>query len=155
MNSDLSGPSTRTRPSTLLWVLASFPVACFTCALVTDFAYTQTADMMWANFSAWLLAVGMAGGVVAALAGLVHLAIRRQVRGAPPVWPAALGSVLVLLLALLNNLVHSRDAWTSVVPLGISLSVITVIVMFVTVWLASGPQRLSRVSRVQYAGVRS
>lgn len=139
----------------MVWVLAAFPIACFTCTLVTDFAYTQTADVMWADFSEWLLAAGMAGGVIAGIAGLVHLALTRRTRGPQPVWPAVLGSVLVLIVALFNNLVHSRDAWTSVVPTGIGLSALTVVFMLVTLWLASGTRRFSRVTRVQYAGARS
>ena len=42
-------------------MLVPFPVVCFIGALLTDIAYAQTADMMWTNFSAWLLAVGVAG----------------------------------------------------------------------------------------------
>ena len=155
MNSDFSGPATRSRSATVVWVLAAFPIACFTCALVTDVAYTQTADIMWADFSDWLLAAGMAGGVVAAIAGLVHLVVTRRSRGPQPVWPAILGSLLVLVIALFNNLVHSRDAWTSVVPTGIGLSALTVVLMFVTIWLASGTRRFSRVASMQYAGARS
>jgi uncharacterized membrane protein len=40
-------------------------------------------------------------------------------------------------IALFNNFVHSRDAWTSVVPVGLELSALTVFVMLVTAWLAS------------------
>ena len=155
MNNEFSGLPTRSRSSIVVWVLAAFPIACFTCALVTDIAYTQTADIMWADFSDWLLAAGMAGGVIAAIAGLVHLLITRRSRGPQPVWPAMLGSLLVLVIGLFNNLVHSRDAWTSVVPTGIGLSALTVVLMVVTLWLASGTRRFSRVTRVQYAGARS
>jgi uncharacterized membrane protein len=38
----------------------------------------------------------------------------------------------VLTFALLNNFVHSRDAWTSVVPTGITLSALTVLAMIAT-----------------------
>ena len=41
----------------------------------------------------------------------------------------------MLLLALVNNLVHSRDGWTGVVPAGLTLSVVTVLVMIVTGFL--------------------
>jgi uncharacterized membrane protein len=46
-----------------------------------------------------------------------------------------LGNIVVLLLALLNSFVHTRDAWTSVVPLGMTLSLITVLIMLVAGWL--------------------
>ena len=41
----------------------------------------------------------------------------------------------MLILALFNSLIHSRDAWTSVVPTGLTLSAITVLVMLFTGWL--------------------
>ena len=42
---------------------------------------------------------------------------------------------MVLILALFNSFVDSRDAWTSVVPTGLTLSAITVLVMVFTAWL--------------------
>jgi uncharacterized membrane protein len=36
-------------------MLVPFPIACFTGALFSDIAYWKTAEMMWADFSAWLL----------------------------------------------------------------------------------------------------
>ena len=47
---------------------------------------------MWSDFSAWLLAAGMAIGVVAALVGLVVLIANRHVRRARPVWPAVVAA---------------------------------------------------------------
>jgi uncharacterized membrane protein len=40
-----------------------------------------------------------------------------------------------MLLALLNAFVHTRDAWTSVVPVGLILSVLVVLILPVTGWL--------------------
>ncbi len=115
----------------MLLVLVSFPIACFTSALITDIAYAQTANMLWADFSDWLLALAMAGGVLAAIAGLVDLIANRRRR----VLPVVVGSLVVLALGLLNNFVHSRDAWTSVVPMGLALSALTVLVVLVTAWM--------------------
>ena len=116
-------------------ILASFPIACFICALFTDIAYAQTANVIWVDFSDWLLAAGMVGGVIAALASLVRLVVRRRDPTRRSPWFAVLGSLIVLVIAFFNNLVHSRDAWTSVMPLGLALSVLTVIVMLATFWL--------------------
>lgn len=118
-------------------MLVPFPIVCFTGALLTDIAYARSADMMWANFSAWLLAVGAVMGGLAALAGLVDFLGSRRVRAQRPAWPHMLGNILVLVLAVFNNFVHSRDAWTSVVPTGLVLSVLTVAVMLVTAWLGA------------------
>jgi uncharacterized membrane protein len=115
--------------------LVPFPIVCFIGALLTDLAYAHTPDMMWANFSAWLLAVGLIMGVLAAIAGLIDFAGNRLIRAQGPAWPHLIGNVIVLVLALFNNLIHTRDAWTSVVPTGLILSALTIIVMLVTAWL--------------------
>ncbi len=154
MNSDKSLVTTERGVYPILRILASFPIACFTCALFTDIAYAQSANMMWADFSDWLLAVGMAGGVLAAIAGLVSwLAVRRSQtsrRG----WVTTLGSLVTLVVALFNNFVHSRDAWTSVVPTGLALSALTVVAMLVTAWAASSTSA-RRVTAMPHSGVRS
>lgn len=116
-------------------MLVPFPIVCFTGALVTDIAYWRTADIMWSNFSAWLLAVGLLMGGLAALAGLVDFLSSGSIRAQTPAWPHMLGNVLVLGLSLLNAFVHSRDAWTSVVPTGLVLSAVVVLLMLVTGWL--------------------
>ena len=112
--------------------LAPIPVACFVGALLTDVTYAKTADIMWSNFSAWLLAVGLFVACVAAAAGLVDLIGDSRVRAQRWVWPYAIGTLLVLVLALFDNLVHTHDGWTSVVPTGLTLSAIIVAVLAVT-----------------------
>ena len=116
-------------------MLVPFPVVCFTGALVTDIVYWRTADIMWSNFSAWLLTVGLLMGGLAALAGLIDFLSSRSIRAQTPAWPHMLGNVLVLGLSLVNAFVHSRDAWTSVVPTGLVLSAVVVLLMLVTGWL--------------------
>ncbi|MDT7953808.1 MAG: DUF2231 domain-containing protein [Acetobacteraceae bacterium] len=133
--------------------LAAFPVACFTCALLTDIAYLETTRVMWVDFSDWLLAVGMAGGVLAGVAGLFGLAFNRDRGAARPVWPIVLGGVLVLASALLDNLVHSRDGWTSVMPFGLLLSVVTVLLMLGTAVAAVVTRRRASLDWA-YDGVR-
>ncbi len=121
--------------------LLSFPIACFCGALVTDLTYTRTANVLWVDFSAWLLAIGEAFGLLAALAGVIDLATNRRVVPRRPAWPVALGGLAVLGLALLNNLVHSRDGWTAVMPEGLPLSALTVIAVLATAWFAARPMR--------------
>jgi uncharacterized membrane protein len=116
-------------------MLVPIPIACFIGTLVTDIAYACTADMMWADFSAWLLLVGLIFGVLAAIAGLIDFLSNRLIRARPPAWPHLVGNFVALLLALLNLLVHTRDAWTSVVPVGLILSIIVVLILPVTGWL--------------------
>ena len=115
-------------------ILASFPIACFTLALLTDIAYWLTSNLMWKHFSEWLLFAGIVFGVLALIAGVLDFLLRRQARAAGPVWPYLIGSVVVLVLAVINSFVHSGDGWTGVVPYGLILSAVTVIVAFATDW---------------------
>ena len=121
----------------VLRALTAFPIACFSCALCTDAAYWRTANVMWVDFSAWLLAVGMAGGILALVVGLVSWMFGHRGISDRRAWLMTIGSILVLMIGMLNNFVHSRDGWTSVVPDGLALSVLTVLVMLALAWFRS------------------
>jgi uncharacterized membrane protein len=41
-------------------------------------------------------------------------------------------SVAILALALVNSLVHAGDGWTAIMPLGLGLSLVTVVLAVVT-----------------------
>lgn len=116
-------------------MLVPIPIACFVGALLTDIAYVVSAEIMWANFSAWLLIVGVIFGVLAAVAGLTDFFGSRLVRTQAPAWPHLIGNAVALILAIVNALIHTRDAWTSVWPTGLILSVVTVLILPVTGWL--------------------
>ena len=151
--SDIPESMTRSSGHPILRLLAAFPIACFTCALFTDLAYVQTENVMWVDFSDWLLAVGMAGGVVAAVAGLLSLVVNRRRHTQRFSWSVALGSLVVLVIALFNNFIHSRDAWTSVMPTGLALSAATVLAVLATAWLAANADRRRDVAML-HSGVR-
>lgn len=117
-------------------MLVSFPVACFTGALLTDLAYLESdGQVQWANFSQWLLAVGEFTGVLAAICGLVDLLGNPAHLRPKSAWLHMIGSATVLTLGLFNNLVHARDGWTGVMPTGITLSAITFAVLAITAFL--------------------
>jgi len=116
-------------------MLVPFPIVCFIGALITDIVYWQTAEMMWTNISAWLLLAGLIMGVLAGIAGLIDFLGNRLIRSQSPAWPHMIGNLIVLVLALFNNLIHTRDAWTSVVPTGLILSLATVLILPITGWL--------------------
>lgn len=118
----------------LLHILAAFPLALFTGALATDIAYSQTAVIMWSDFSAWLLLFAEMFGVAAGLVGVAVLIANRKLPRARPIWPVVAGAVSVLVIGFFDNLVHSRDAWTSVVPTGLTLSAINVLLILAVAW---------------------
>jgi uncharacterized membrane protein len=116
-------------------MLVPFPIACFVGTLLTDLAYWWTAEISWADFSAWLVTVGVIMGFLAAIAGLTDFLGNRLVRAQPPAWWHAIGNALALILSTFNMLVHSRDAWTSVVPTGLILSALVVCILLFTGWM--------------------
>jgi uncharacterized membrane protein len=105
-----------------------FPYVCFSLALVTDIAYFMTSDLMWQNFSSWLLFAGLVLGAIGLLAGLLDF-IRPRTRPLRPGFAPALLYVLTLAVAFLNSLVHARDGWTAVVPYGLALSAVTFVLL--------------------------
>jgi len=110
------------------YILRAVPLTCFSLALVSDIAYLQTSNLLWLHFSEWLLLVGVVFCGLALHALPIDLLIRR-VR---PSWWAVLFGVVVLLLAVVNNLVHTADGWTAVMPMGVTLSILTVVAMILT-----------------------
>jgi uncharacterized membrane protein len=126
-------------------VLGSFPLVCFTLALGTDVAYWRTSNLMWSEFSAWLLLAGIVLGGLAAVIGTARFLIDADRREEGPAWPQVIGTVLVLVLAFFNNLVHAHDGWTAVVPWGLILSALTVLALFITAWFNA--------SRIHFDGV--
>ena len=97
-------------------------------AFGTDCTYYETALWQWANFSAWLIAVGLIVTLVGAILLLIDFATARAGRLDTSSFVAVTAAAL---LSLINAFVHSRDAWTSVVPQGISLSGLSTILLLI------------------------
>jgi uncharacterized membrane protein len=114
--------------------LVPIPIVCFIGALLTDIAYANTAVTQWANFSAWLLAFGEVFGILAAIFGLIDFLAAGKAR--PRIgWIHLIGNAAVLILEGFNNFVHARDGYTSVVPAGLTLSIVSVAILAVTGFL--------------------
>jgi uncharacterized membrane protein len=115
--------------------LVPFPIVCFTGALLTDIAYTQSVNVQWSNFSIWLITAGLVTGGLAAIFGLIDYFGDRRVRAARPATPHMLINIAVMILELFNAFVHSRDGWTAIVPTGLILSIVSVVLLLVSAWL--------------------
>ncbi|MGR9424504.1 DUF2231 domain-containing protein [Rhizobium leguminosarum] len=100
-----------------------FPFVYFTLALATDIAFWQSGNVMWQNFSAWLLFAGLMMGLLGIIAGLMDL-MRPRTRPLRPPFLSSLLYLIILALALANSLVHAGDGWTAVVPYGLALSAV-------------------------------
>ena len=115
-------------------MLVPIPIACFVGTLITDIVYWQSAAMQWANISAWLLTIGLVVTVFAVIAGLIDFLKDRRIRALPAARVHVVGNVVAIVLSIVNAMVHSRDAYTSVVPTGLLLSAVVVVILAVTGW---------------------
>jgi uncharacterized membrane protein len=116
-------------------MLVPFPIVCFIGALVTDIVYSRSTQIMWSTFSAWLLTVGLVMGALAAVAGLIDFFSSPRLRRSTVAIAHMVINLAVWVIELFNAFVHSRDAWTSVVPTGLTLSIIAVLLLAVSGWL--------------------
>jgi uncharacterized membrane protein len=66
--------------------------------------------------------------------GLIDFFGDRRIRELGAAWIHALGNIAALVLSIFNALIHTRDAYTSVVPSGLILSALVVAILLVTGW---------------------
>ena len=124
--------------------LIAFGASLLIGVFVTDVLYWRTLLFQWNNFSSWLLLAGLAVAGIAGIAFAVDLAKRRVGRIA---WLRLLGLTFAVLLSLLNAFVHSRDAYTAIVPEGIILSAVVAVILIVVGvggWSLGSPSTLPR-----------
>ena len=107
------------------------PVVCFIGALITDLSYLNSGgNLLWVNFSAWLLAAGLVFGVVALIILLID-----AIRGSAA-WLAFCLLLAAWIVEFINSLVHARDGWTAVAGLGLILSIIGTVLVLVAGWFS-------------------
>jgi uncharacterized membrane protein len=103
--------------------------------------------MQWANFSIWLIT----GGLVLALLAAIVLLVDFLLGHTGPIHRLEFsGLVVVAVLSIFNAFIHSRDAWTSVVPQGIIISAICaalLIVMSFSGWSVTAARAPSKGAR--------
>ena len=119
---------TRRSPKLLHPFFVGLGGALLMAALFTDYMYYCNSLIQWSNFSAWLIAGGLVFALIAAIFLLIDFALGRA---GPIRW---LDFILVgsaAILSIINVLVHTRDAWTSVVPTGITLSAIVSLLLLI------------------------
>ena len=119
-------------------MLVPIPFVCFVGTLITDIVYWQTAAMLWADMSAWLLLVGLIVSIFAALAGMIDFFGDPRIRELRATWIHGIGNVTAVILSIFNCMIHTRDAYTSVVPSGLILSALVVVILLVTGWNGLG-----------------
>ena len=95
-------------------------------AFASDLFYWRTLLFQWNNISIWLLTAGLIVAAVAALALFAEVLLGLAGHLA---WGRFAGFAAAVLLSILNAFVHSRDAYTAVVPDGVGLSASVAIIL--------------------------
>ena len=115
----------------IISMLLPIPIVCFVGALLTDLSYVNSGgNLLWVNFSTWLIAAGLAFGAVAILVLFVD-----GLRGALSWVPFCLIAA-AWIVEFLNALIHARDGWTAVAPLGMILSILGALLILGGGWLS-------------------
>ena len=111
-------------------MLLPIPVVSFIGALLTDLAYLNSGgNLLWLNFSSWLLAAGLLFGAIAGIVLLIDVV--RGIRG----WLPFLLLLAAWIVELINSFVHARDGWTAVAGTGLILSIIGAVLVLIAGWL--------------------
>lgn len=120
-----------------------FPAAFFGAGALADIAYVQTSQIQWTNFAQWLNAGGMVFCGVLLAWSLVELALRKHARGQAALHGGLLA--LAFVLGLVNAFQHSRDGWSSVGAVGVTLSILTFLLTAAAAWVRiSGRAEVAR-----------
>lgn len=116
-------------------MLLPVPVVCFLGVVTTDFTYVKSdGNLIWLGFASWLLLAGLLFGAIAALVLLIDFIRSPGIRTGVG-WVHLLLFYGTLLIELLSIFVHSRDGWTAVAGLGLTLSIIGAVLILIAAWL--------------------
>lgn len=117
----------------LYTMILPIPIVCFIGAVITDLTYLSMPEIMWLDFSTWLLLAGLITGGVAGVMLIIELVrVGRARTGA-----LIVHFVLVLaawIVEVFNSFIHARDGWTAVAGTGIILSIIGALLSLAAGW---------------------
>ncbi len=113
--------------------LVPIPIGLLTAAAASDLAHLVTGDRFFARASRWLLAGGFAGGVTAAVPGLIDFATIRAARG--PVGIAHAGGNATILGITAASLLLRRESADRVHLGAVALSMLAAVLVAGTGWL--------------------
>jgi uncharacterized membrane protein len=115
-------------------LIVTFPIAFLTGALGTDVGYWLTGDSFWARASFWLIGVGIASGLVAAITGMTDFVKIERVREHSAGWAHMVGNVAALTLSGVSFWLRWTNQTSSILPLGLILSTVVAALLGITGW---------------------
>jgi uncharacterized membrane protein len=110
-----------------------FPIAFLLGAAVSDIVFAASKNPFWAGTSYWLLLAGLVMGGLAGIAGMADFFTIRRAQNSSG-WIHAAGNITAVVITLINFLLRVNNPTASVVPAGITLSIITGVLLLITAW---------------------
>jgi uncharacterized membrane protein len=114
-------------------LLVPIPIALFVSALATDIAYAAGCGEGFATASLWLLGGGLAGALVAALAGFIDFAANSGIRALRDAWLHLFANLTVVVIELISFVLRLGDRAIAD-GLGLGLSVVAVLLLLFSGW---------------------
>jgi uncharacterized membrane protein len=115
-------------------MLVPFPITFLVSALLTDIAYWGSLEDFWARASFWLVAAGLASGLLAGLVGAIDYFTIERAREHQAGKLHAAGNVTVVILAAINLAIRWGDPAAPILWAGLLLSLVTAGILAVTGW---------------------
>ena len=115
-------------------IIVIFPVAFLVGAAGSDIGYWLTSDPFWARASVWLIGVGFAAGILAAITGFLDFFKVKRVRDRSAGWLHMGGNVAVMVLSLINLLLRQGNPAEPIVYTGLAISVVVATLLGITGW---------------------
>lgn len=112
-----------------------FPTAFLLFMPLTDTAYWWSHDPFWALASFWLGAAGFALGLVAAALGMADFMLVKEVRRHLASWTHFVTAITALALAGTNVQLRWDDPLGTVLPWGMTVSLLTALMITIAAWL--------------------
>lgn len=120
-------------------VLVSGALTLFLGALLSDWAYAESYQVQWTNFSSWLIAGALLLAGFALLWAIID-ALRADRPSRRGRWTYVGLLAATFGLGFANALVHARDAWAAM-PEGFILSALVFLLALAATWAGlSGPR---------------
>ena len=115
-------------------LLITIPIGFFVATFLFDLLFWFTRDQTFATGALWLLGGGLVGAALAAVTGLIDFTGDSRIRAQSDAWQHAIGNVIMVLVQLFSFYQRYRYGAAAVVPLGLSLSLLAVLIMLFTGW---------------------
>lgn len=114
-------------------LLVTIPVGLFVAALVSDIVFVTDGSHGWAVASRWLLGGGLAGALLAALAGFADFAGNARIREFRDAWLHLFANLTMVLIQGVNLILRLPDADVAG-SIGIVLSAAAVLILLFSGW---------------------